>query len=129
MVVDLSHMQIAASIDWKINTVAFPAVRNQGSCGSCWAVSSATVIEGLYAIKGGLTDVTTGPISEQDLLDCTPVSNGCDGGWPDWAFYYTKTNSVANGYLYPYTGVKAACRRSETTLFDSLASINTQYKK
>jgi C1A family cysteine protease len=77
--------------DWRTKGVVNP-IKNQQQCGSCWAFSTISVIESLWAIKGNpLTS-----FSEQLLVDCsagcseiqnTSVCNsGCDGGWQWNAF-------------------------------------------
>ena len=64
------------------------AVKHQGACGSCWAFTANTVLEGTLALKKGCKPVR---LSEQHLVDCTKNgvkdqwnrnynNNGCKGG-------------------------------------------------
>ena len=53
------------------------AVRNQQSCGSCWAFASVGSVEGVWAMAGN----DKVDLSEQMLVDC--AQGDCDGGWAD----------------------------------------------
>lgn len=44
--------KLPASIDWRTKGVVNP-VKNQGSCGSCWAFAATTTIESHFAINYG----------------------------------------------------------------------------
>jgi len=52
-------------IDWRTQGVVSP-VKNQGSCGSCWAFSTTGLLESTYKLKKG----TIPNFSEQQLVDC-----------------------------------------------------------
>jgi C1A family cysteine protease len=96
-----------AAFTWVTKGAVGP-VKNQGSCGSCWAFSATGVVEGYYAIyKGSLPNV-----SEQQLVDCSTSygNQGCNGGWPASALNYVRDHGLVTGAEYPYTGRDGACR-------------------
>ena len=86
-------------------------VKNQGQCGSCWAFSAIANIEGQQSKKAG--KITT--LSEQQLVDCDTVDQGCNGGLMDNAFeFLIKEGGVESDSDYPYTGRHGTCKFSKT---------------
>ena len=75
-------MVLPESFDWRnvsgVNYVS--PVRDQGACGSCYIFSSMAGLEARVRI---LTRNTQQPIfSTQDVIECSHLSQGCDGGFP-----------------------------------------------
>eukprot|EP00256_Glycine_max_P011282 XP_003522989.2 uncharacterized protein LOC100788466 [Glycine max] len=103
-------VELPKSVDWRKKGAVAP-VKNQGSCGSCWAFSTVAAVEGINQIvTGNLTS-----LSEQELIDCDRTyNNGCNGGLMDYAFSFI----VENGGLhkeedYPYIMEEGTCEMTK----------------
>jgi hypothetical protein len=85
--------------------------RQQGQCGSCWAFSTMSAIEGNLNKARNQDPSTLGYLSVQQLVDCdTYLNHGCQGGWPDAAMeYYLRQNGVVSENMYPYNGYQNYC--------------------
>ncbi|KAF4748824.1 hypothetical protein FOZ63_008104, partial [Perkinsus olseni] len=71
-------------------------VKNQGTCGSCWAFSATGALEGFHKnVSGELVS-----LSEEELIDCT--SEGCLGGWMNESFQYVAEHGLESEKDYPY---------------------------
>jgi histolysain len=84
-----------------------PAVRDQAQCGSCWAFSILQAMEG-HMIHAGVADAKI-DLSEQQLVDCDTLANGCAGGQLDITYYYIQRNGVMDEKDYPYKAVDQVC--------------------
>jgi hypothetical protein len=86
------------------------SVKNQGSCGSCWAFGTVGALECNILIEDGIEV----DLSEQWLVSCNSDGYGCDGGW--WAHDYHEWRTDPCGGTgavleedFPYTATDAAC--------------------
>ena len=92
------------SVDWR-KKYKVSSVKNQESCGSCWAFSSVGAVESAWAIKHNVLY----NLSEQELIDCSSQNNGCEGGSMDLAFQYIINNGLCSNLSYPYTAEEEKC--------------------
>ncbi len=86
-------------------------VRNQGSCGSCWAFGTVGVMETAIRRAGGpQTD-----LSEQFLVSCNKDGWDCDGGWFANKYHFNTLgfNQTGIGAALeaekPYTATNGSC--------------------
>uniref|UniRef100_A0A7N0T3C3 Cysteine protease n=1 Tax=Kalanchoe fedtschenkoi TaxID=63787 RepID=A0A7N0T3C3_KALFE len=98
--------ELPEAVDWREKGAVAP-VKDQGSCGSCWAFSTIGAVEGINQIVTG--EMST--LSEQELVDCDRAYNqGCNGGLMDYAFdFIIKNGGIDTEGDYPYKAADGAC--------------------
>eukprot|EP00850_Spirogloea_muscicola_P014740 SM000108S14184 [mRNA] locus=s108:41596:47869:- [translate_table: standard] len=109
--------------DWRTATkLPFPsvkaltAVKDQGQCESCWAITSADVVASMWALTMG----TTTDLSAQQLCDCEN-GNCCSGGWPSFALdYIASVGGLLSNASYPYTASNAQCKATSSKFSASI---------
>jgi cathepsin L len=102
------------TVDWRTKGVVTP-VKNQGSCGSCWAFAATETIESIIAIKTGQPPMI---LSEQNMVSCTPNpqqcggTGGCGGATAELGYTYVQKMGLASEKVQPYRGVTGKCVES-----------------
>ena len=84
-------------IDWR-EKGAINGVKDQGSCGSCWAFSAQGAFESAWFLTSGKLE----RFSESLLVDCDTLDGACDGGLMKNAFDWLKSNSNVFEDNYKY---------------------------
>jgi len=82
-------------------------VRNQGNCGSAWAIAVADPLADRCCLHTGKDH---GLLSVQELVSCHSGGYGCQGGWPSWAYdYIKKVGGLVPETCFPYRGQNIPC--------------------
>ncbi|XP_066294740.1 uncharacterized protein [Branchiostoma lanceolatum] len=96
---DVSNLEVPAKFDardkWP-NCVG--PIRNQLSCGSCWAFAAVTTLSDRFCIQGGIDVV----LSPQDMVSCDKANHGCNGGFLSLAWKYLEKSGVVEDCCMPY---------------------------
>lgn len=83
------------------------SVKNQGLCGSCWAFSTIGAVEAYANLY--YNDLLNLDLSEQELVSCNDLNNGCAGGLIDEALDYIIDKGVIDEQSYAYIEADGNC--------------------
>lgn len=98
------------SKDWNQLGYVSPS-RSQGTCHSCYAFASASIIESYTAIKNKTPNRFV-LLSEQQIVDCSTSfgNRGCNGGNYGFTFDYVKRVGLDSESSYPYNNALNTCQ-------------------
>lgn len=110
--------------DWRAEGKVTP-VKQQGSCGSCWAFTTAAAFESSYLIQNNKSI----DMSEQQIVNCSRAGSCASGGWPGDAFDYllmkgptsSGSRSGIDESVEPYKGKDMQCKPYKTTSYQTVA--------
>jgi len=112
----LEHLTVPASFDARVGwpDCVGHTIRNQGSCGSGWAIAATDVVADRHCIYNGLGDRVS--LSPQYIISCNTYGNSCSVATDTytWKFMYASGNVLDS--CYPYTsgntGAISACTKN-----------------
>jgi len=87
-------------------------IRNQGECGSCFAVAAVSVAEARLNIKRKTTsaDQMT-QLSPQSVVSCSRYNQGCNGGYPFLVGKHGEDFGFVEESCFPYEGTNSDCSK------------------
>lgn len=90
--------------------LGLPPVKNQGTCGSCWAFTVVGVLDSLMNLR--FSEGEHYDHSEQTLVSQCFGRGSCSGGWFD-AFDFVKAKGLQEESANPYLGYYQYCRQTQ----------------
>lgn len=97
----------------KANPACVGPIRDQASCGSCWAVSAASAMSDRFCIASKTNSYVE--LSPQYIVSCDKSNYGCDGGYLDLTWKFLSREGTVSEQCAPYTsggGHVEACMRT-----------------
>jgi C1A family cysteine protease len=92
---------VPASLDWRNNGGDFVTpVRNQASCGSCWAFATTAAAESAWLIAQNWSGMDLN-LAEQILVSCSGAGD-CGGGYIGSASNYIRDTGLPEEICFPY---------------------------
>lgn len=97
------------SFDWRdVNGENYVSpVRNQGSCGSCYAFATLSMLESRLRIATNNTEKKV--LSPQQIIDCSKYSQGCEGGFAFLVSKYGQDFGIVEENCYSYMATTREC--------------------
>ncbi|CAD8121597.1 unnamed protein product [Paramecium sonneborni] len=95
------YSELPSSFNWK-EKLSPP--RQQGQCGSCYAIATMSMLSARLKIQGENVD-----LSPQWSLNCNYFNQGCDGGYPYLVNKFAEEQVLVSEAAEPYQGFDGSC--------------------
>jgi cathepsin F len=120
-VVEAAAVAVPNTFDWRDKGAVTP-VKDQESCGSCWAFSATEAIESAWILAGKATNSTVN-LAPQQIVDCDTADDGCGGGETSGAYdYVISAGGLESNLSYPYTGQDGQCHFDKNLVVAQISS-------
>ncbi len=121
--------EIPPNFDWRnVNEQNWmTSVKNQGSCGSCWAFATLGLVESQNNIlnNNAFLDID---LSEQELVSCAP-NGDCGGASQSVGISYVNNTGIIFEESFPYVAANVPCSypiNSERYTINNYGKINSE---
>jgi cathepsin B len=101
-------------------------IRNQGTCGSCWAFSASEVFSDRVAIATGKKSPV---LSAEDMVSCDTGDMRCRGGRLATAWKYIVNKGLATDSCIPYTAHNNTAPACPSSCADGSSVVRTHASK
>jgi C1A family cysteine protease len=101
---------LPAKFDWRDQSMVTP-VRDQGSCGSCWAFASVGALESQVLMTSG-GEPSAIDQSEQFVVSCNKKNDGCRGGVMGYVYNFLQLIGTPEEACFPYQAKDLPCRQT-----------------
>ena len=107
--------RVPSAVDWRSTGAVPQAVKDQSTCGSCWAFGTTAAIEGAAFLSSGVSLSA----SEQQFMDCSwdfGANSACGGGDADAALDWLVKERRGEFEVernYQYIGAAGFCLRKQ----------------
>ncbi|MCX6777260.1 MAG: DUF333 domain-containing protein, partial [Candidatus Micrarchaeota archaeon] len=124
----ITEMDLPSFFDWRDYPTNsgqnwMTPVKDQGSCGSCWAFSVVGVVEAVHNIRENTPNREL-DLSEEYLVSDCYSGGSCSGGWPEYAMEFIRDNGTPDEGCMPYTASDSVCSNRCADWMDRLATID-----
>jgi hypothetical protein len=105
MIIPNASRALPSRLDWReLATSGLAPIKNQGTCGSCWAFSTVATMEDVLRIRDNISK----NFSEQYLVSCNTDGYDCRGGW--WGHKYHVRPGAVLEANFPYANSDLPCK-------------------
>lgn len=106
--IKMEPKDLPASFDWRTVPGAVSPVKDQGSCGSCWAFAITAALESALVIQSAQPVLD---LSEEHYISCDDKSYGCQGGFMESADFVVRSG-LTDEASFPYVARSRICKKN-----------------